>query len=76
MHPKQYLERREAAEFLKVIGLRVSPNTLAKYATIGGGPIMRHFGRRVVYEVDALKEWANAKLTAPCRSTSDTGVAK
>ena len=76
MNPKQYVNRREASEFLTRLGLRVAPTTLAKYSCVGGGPTMRHFGRRVVYDVDALLDWANAKLTAPCRSTSDAGLAK
>ena len=71
MTEKQYHDRREAAEFLTGLGLRVAPATLAKYATVGGGPIMRKYGRAVVYETTALMEWANAKLTPPHRSTSD-----
>jgi len=73
MSERQYRDRREAAEFMTSLGLRVAPTTLAKYATLGGGPVMRHWGRRVIYDTSSLVEWANtiAKLTAPCRSTSD-----
>jgi len=75
MPEKQYFSRREAADFLSAQGLRVAPATLAKFATVGGGPRMRHFGRRVVYEGRHLLDWANERLSAPCRSTSDNGGA-
>ena len=73
MSERQYLDRREASGFLTSLGLRVAPATLAKYATLGGGPAMRHWGRMVIYDTASLVEWANAKLTARCRSTSDAG---
>lgn len=65
------LKRREAAEFLTGLGFPVAPATLAKYASVGGGPVMRKFGRRVVYERQALIDWANGKLSPSCCSTSD-----
>jgi hypothetical protein len=71
MPEQKYLTRREAADFLCALGLRVAPTTLAKYASVGGGPLMRHFGRRVLYDPSALLEWANGKLSEPCRSTSE-----
>ncbi len=70
------LNRHEASDFLSNLGLRVAPATLAKYASIGGGPVMRRFGRRVVYEVQALLDWANSRLSPPRRSTSDPGEDK
>ncbi len=65
-----YLERSEAAEYLSARGLRVSKNTLQKWATTGGGPNYRRFGLRAVYTREDLDAWANAKLTAPRCSTS------
>lgn len=65
-----YLERTEAAEYLTARGLRVSKNTLQKWATTGGGPSYRRFGLRAVYTREDLDLWANDKLTAPRRSTS------
>jgi Helix-turn-helix domain len=52
----RYLTNAEAASFL-----RLSPRTLEKQRVIGGGPRFRKFGRRVVYAMDDLEEWANAR---------------
>lgn len=66
--------RRKAAQFISdEFGIPTAPATLAKLASVGGGPVFRHFGRRVVYERQALVDWANAKLSSPRRSTSDRG---
>lgn len=67
------LSRRAAAQFIRARGIPSEPSTLAKYATIGGGPSMRKFGRRVLYEPTALSEWIEEKLSGPRRSTSDLG---
>lgn len=67
----QYLDRRAAADYLTNRGLKVSWKTLQKYATVGGGPSYQVFGIRAVYLPTALDEWANAKLSAPRRSTSE-----
>lgn len=70
----QLLNRKAAALYLKERGIPTEPSTLAKYATIGGGPAMRKFGRRVLYEPAALATWVAQKLTAPRHSTSDANV--
>lgn len=54
--PRRYLTNHEAAAFL-----RLSPRTLEKLRVIGGGPRFRKFGRRVMYAVDDLVEWADAR---------------
>jgi hypothetical protein len=71
MHPAQYLRRKEAGEYLKSRYGHGSPWTLAKLATLGGGPIYRKFGRIVLYDPSDLDSWALARLSAPLRSTSD-----
>jgi hypothetical protein len=71
MHPKQYLSRKEASEYLKSRGLPVAVATLAKYATVGGGPEFHSFGRFPRYSVDALDAWIGGKLSKPRRSTSE-----
>ena len=71
MHPKQYLSRKEASEYLKSRGLPVAVATLAKYATVGGGPEFHSFGRFPRYSVDALDDWVAAKLSKPRHSTSE-----
>lgn len=52
----RYLTSREAAAFL-----RLSPRTLEKQRVIGGGPRYRKFGRRVLYALDDLEAWSNAR---------------
>ncbi len=65
------LTRREAADFLNERGYRVAPSTLAKYATVGGGPVFESFGRRPLYKPADLMAWVATKSTGPRRSTSD-----
>jgi hypothetical protein len=48
--------------------LKLSPRTLEKMRTIGGGPRFRKFGRRVMYALQDLEAWSN---TRTCESTSD-----
>jgi hypothetical protein len=71
MHPARYLRRKEAGEYLKSKYGHGSARTLAKLATLGGGPIFRRFGRIVVYDPTDLDAWAKSRLSAPLRSTSD-----
>ena len=59
----RYLSNDEAADFLKL-----SPRTLEKQRVVGGGPKFRKFGRRVVYAMEDLESWANARS---CDTTSD-----
>lgn len=51
--PQRYLTNDEAAEYL-----RLSPRTLEKQRVIGGGPRFRKFGRRVMYAMSDLNDWA------------------
>ena len=72
----KYLGRPEAAEYLtEQRGLRTSPRTLTKLASIGGGPVYQRFGKRAVYTQDALDAWADRRLSAPLRSTADAKAA-
>lgn len=71
MSEKIYLSRKEASTFLASLGLFVAPSTLAKYATVGGGPRFRHFGRQVKYLMSDLISWAMARLSGPVGSTSE-----
>lgn len=70
MRPK-YKNRREAAAHLKERGLQIAPTTLQKYATVGGGPVYQIFGNRALYTEENLDAWAEEKLSAPRRSTSE-----
>jgi len=68
----KHLDQIAACEFLdENFGLKVAPKSLQKARCIGGGPEFIRFGTRVYYTPDALLAWANARLTAPMRSTSD-----
>jgi hypothetical protein len=71
MHPAQFLRRKAAGEYLKSKYGFGSEKTLAKLASIGGGPEFRKAGAAVIYEIPKLDEWALAKIGAPQRSTSD-----
>jgi hypothetical protein len=70
---EQRLDRRQAAAFLTDRGYRTAPATLAKLASIGGGPTLQSFGRKPLYREADLLAWALAKTTGPRRSTSDPG---
>ncbi|QBR39546.1 DNA-binding protein [Kerstersia gyiorum] len=52
----RYLTNDEAADYL-----RLSPRTLEKMRVIGGGPRFRKFGRRVMYAITDLDEWADRR---------------
>jgi hypothetical protein len=71
---KQYKRRRAAAQYLQDNYGFGTAASLAKYAVTGGGPSFRKVGRMVLYEVPELDRWAQAKMSGPMRSTSDTEV--
>lgn len=52
-------------------GIDVAVSTLAKMATVGGGPSMQYAGRIPLYHVSDLDAWAEARLTKSVRSTSE-----
>jgi excisionase family DNA binding protein len=52
--PPCFLRVREAAELL-----RVSTVTLGRWRVSGRGPAFRKFGRRVLYALSDLLEWAD-----------------
>jgi hypothetical protein len=66
------LNRHEASDYLfKKHGIRRSPSTLAKYASVGGGPIFRKANRAVLYDLPALDAYVASILSDPKTSTSD-----
>ena len=69
--PCKFLRRNQAAEYLKERYGQGSPRTLAKLASIGGGPEMVYAGRIPLYTPDALDAYALSKLSGPVRSTSE-----
>lgn len=71
---KPRLRRCEASTYLEQRhGLTVAVATLAKYATIGGGPAFKRFGRFPLYEPAALDSWVAHKLGKTTVSTSEAG---
>jgi hypothetical protein len=66
------LRRREVPAYLSdKFGIPIAVKTLEKLATNGGGPVMTYAGRIPLYAKSDLDSWAEAKLSAPCRSTAD-----
>jgi hypothetical protein len=69
---KPRLRRSEVSEYmLRKHGIPVALATLAKMATVGGGPAMQHCGRIPLYHVNDLDAWAEERLSKPARSTSE-----
>src|SRR6185437_8224715 len=67
---KEFYSRKEAARSLSERGIPTAPATLAKLATIGGGPEMSRFGRRVFYAPESLDAWIRSRLVTG-RSTTE-----
>lgn len=66
-----YLDRKAASDYIRSQGFRCAPATLAKMATVGGGPVFRKFSRSVVYTRDELDEWILSRLSPPKANTAD-----
>ena len=65
------LRRNEAAEYLKDRGIPgCAPATLAKLASIGGGPKFSKFGKWPVYSVGDLDAWIAARLSPPAAASA------
>ncbi|PZR80850.1 MAG: hypothetical protein DLM68_18760 [Hyphomicrobiales bacterium] len=71
MHSVEYVRRRQAAEHLRAKFGVGSPATLAKLATLGGGPIYQKLGRIPVYRFEDLDRWAVAKIGPAQKSSSE-----
>jgi hypothetical protein len=73
MHTHQRLLRRKAAsEYLREThGLDRAATTLAKLASMGGGPIFCKAGRTPLYAPADLDAWALSLIGVRMRSTSE-----
>jgi hypothetical protein len=70
-----FLRRIAAAQYIQDrYGLRCSKQTLAKLATMGGGPIFRSAGRTPLYAPKDLDQWALSRISKPRTSTSVLAV--
>ena len=68
----EYFRRDVAAAYLKSRYGFGAARTLAKLATVGGGPPMFHAGRMVLYRKADLDEWAASKIGPSQKSTSES----
>jgi hypothetical protein len=62
LESREYLNRREAAEYSRLIGTPVAVPTFAKYAGEGDGPEMVVFGRRCLYRPARLRAWIQSRI--------------
>lgn len=70
------MRRKLASEYLfEVHGVSLSPPTLAKFVSVGGGPRYRKDGHFPVYDQQDLDAFAVARLGPLRTSTSDHLVA-
>src|SRR2546429_408278 len=71
----RYFARTDAARHVRETwGLPCSPRWLAKLAVVGGGPVFRKAGKTPLYTPSDLDAWAQSRIGAPRRSTSDQEV--
>lgn len=69
---KPRLRRQEASVYLlSKWGITVAPTTLAKYATVGGGPGYQKLGATPLYRREDLDAWAQKKLGNVVHSSSE-----
>jgi hypothetical protein len=73
--PETLLRRGDAAHALREAGFPIARATLATLASRGGGPAYRRFGRVPLYKWSDLLYWAQSRLSAPMRSTSEADTA-
>jgi len=55
---KRNLNTHEASNYLKTLGIEFAPKTLEKWRCRGGGPPYKKISKRVYYDVDDLREFA------------------
>lgn len=66
-----FLRREQAAAYLQERYGAYTTETLAKLATIGGGPPFVKFGRFPLYRPGDLTAWAEARMSKLVHSTSE-----
>jgi hypothetical protein len=68
---KRYRRKAAAAYLTDVKGVPTATATLAKLASVGGGPVFRKAGPYAIYEEPDLDAYAEAKLGPRIASTSE-----
>jgi hypothetical protein len=71
LSPSALLRHEPCAQALTEAGFPISAKTLATMATRGGGPLYRRFGRTVLYRWSDALDWAEGRLSAPRRTSSE-----
>lgn len=69
----EYLRRHQAAAYLQKRYGAFTVETLAKLASVGGGPKFRRMGRLPLYTQRDLDDWARSRMSPPVSSTSELG---
>lgn len=70
MNPN-YMRRADAAKYLQDRVQAYTAATLAKLATVGGGPRFQLLGRFPVYTAEALDEWLASKTGPVVSNTAE-----
>ena len=70
-NPDALLNRANTAAALTAAGYPVAKGTLATKATRGGGPPYRLFGRLPLYRWGDALAWAQSRLSATVRNSSE-----
>jgi hypothetical protein len=71
------IQRKEAAAYLlNEWGITRTPKTLAKYATVGGGPPFRMDGKNALYKSADLDVYATSILSPLVNSTAELASLK
>jgi hypothetical protein len=65
------LTRADTGAALRAAGYPVADSTLATKATRGGGPPYHRFGNKPLYRWGDALAWAQSRLSAAARSTSE-----
>jgi len=65
------LSRKEAANFLRTLGMPMCAQTLARLFSEKKGPLCMHIGRRAAYRESDLMDYLRQQCSAPRRSSSD-----
>lgn len=76
LNADSYLRRKDLASALTDAGFPITLGTLETKATRGGGPPYRLWGRTPLYRWQDALRWAESRLSAPRRSTSEGDAAR
>jgi hypothetical protein len=67
----KYMRRSEAAQYLQERVHAYTAATLAKLATVGGGPEFQKLGKFPVYTAEALDQWLASRTGPVVRNTAE-----